>query len=121
MKRKIVYPVIVTGTILGMGLIVNNSVIHISDAVVNHTHDTFERNDGEFGLRFLQSPLLTKKDRDEIINDAIENAYSDGHFDWDEDYGWDEDYNAAKTLLPIQKPFFEWQVKRKIFDVNHRL
>ena len=109
MKRKYLYPAICVGLFVGSVFVVDRSVSNISDAVVEHCETKLYRNGGEWAVRFMQSELVTNSEREEIANDAIRNAYSG------DEYSSDTDYLAAQYLNPIQKFFFERQVKRKIF------
>jgi len=101
-KRYSIYAGVVILAAIGT---INHSTKDVSRSVVTEAHRMIYRNGGAFAVRSLST--ATSDERAEIAHMVIENAYEDRYGD-----------TEAPFLNAIQRPFFEFQVRRGLFKVN---
>lgn len=100
MKRKYIYPPLFVVFVFSCCFVINKSVSDISDAVVTEA--------------FKDLQALNSESKNIIAEEVIQKSY-DKRNRWSNDIA-----DISPFLHPVQKPFFEWQVRNKIFNINNK-
>ena len=114
-KRLIGYGILIVVLLIGTGTFIGYTVSEISTAVATETKRDIMRGYGplgnSLGLQMLHD--LTPTEEREFFEFVLEQAY-DPHGS----YGAVPRADEAAFLAPYQKPFFERQLRRKLFSKN---